>query len=109
MIYKGQMYIRIIAGAGLIYEGMKLIQEPISEGVENYIGYTICGVVFVLIGAFLLIRNLIRMLKKDYIDPLAASKKEEDQLEKEWNEDNESEMIEGEIENDEVCQVEDEK
>ena len=109
MIYKGQMYIRIIAGAGLIYEGMKLIQEPISEGVENYIGYTICGVVFVLIGAFLLIRNLIRMLKKDYIDPLAASKKEEDQLEKEWNEDNEPEMIEGEIENDEVCQVEDEK
>ena len=28
---------------------------------------------------------------------------------KEWNEDNEPEMIEVEIENDEVCQVEDEK
>lgn len=98
MINKGQMYVRIIAGGGLVYEGMKLIQEPISQGVENYIGYTLCGVAFVLIGVVLLIRNLARMLKKDYYDPMAAIKNQKDEIKEAWEsiEEEDQEALESE-------------
>ena len=73
MVPKSSLFIRIVAGAYVIYLGEKLINSSLADRPENYILYIAAGVIFALIGLYWLVGSGIKMVKKEYRD----EKKEE--------------------------------
>lgn len=49
MVPKSSLFIRIVAGAYVIYLGEKLIHSSLADRPENYILYIAAGVIFALI------------------------------------------------------------
>ena len=55
MVPKSSLFIRIVAGAYVIYLGEKLIHSSLADRPENYILYIAAGVIFALIGLYWLV------------------------------------------------------
>ena len=68
MVPKSSLFIRIVAGAYVIYLGEKLIHSSLADRPENYILYIAAGVIFALIGLYWLVGSGIKMVKKEYRD-----------------------------------------
>ena len=68
MVPKSSLFIRIVAGAYVIYLGGKLINSSLADRPENYILYIAAGVIFALIGLYWLVGSGIKMVKKEYRD-----------------------------------------
>ena len=68
MVPKSSLFIRIVAGAYVIYLGEKLINSSLADKPENYILYIAAGVIFALIGLYWLVGSGIKMVKKEYRD-----------------------------------------
>ena len=62
MVPKSSLFIRIVAGAYVIYLGEKLINSSLADRPENYILYIAAGVIFALIGLYWLVN--LRMRRK---------------------------------------------
>lgn len=68
MVPKSSLFIRIVAGAYVIYLGGKLISSSIADKPENYILFIAAGVIFAAIGLYWLVGSVIKMVKKEYRD-----------------------------------------
>ncbi len=68
MAPKSSLFIRIVAGAYVIYLGGKLINSSLADKPDNYILYIAAGVIFALIGLYWLVGSGIKMVKKEYRD-----------------------------------------
>ena len=91
MVPKSSLFIRIVAGAYVIYLGEKLIHSSLADRPENYILYIAAGVIFALIGLYWLV---IKMVKKEYRDDSIRGRMNESENETEEvkaTEENESE------------------
>ena len=64
MVPKSSLFIRIVAGAYVIYLGERLIHSSLADRPENYILYIAAGVIFALIGLYWLVGSGIKMVKK---------------------------------------------
>ena len=91
MVPKSSLFIRIVAGAYVIYLGEKLIHSSLADRPENYIA---AGVIFALIGLYWLVGSGIKMVKKEYRDDSIRGRMNESENETEEvkaTEENESE------------------
>lgn len=68
MVTKSQLMIRILAGGYLSYLGGKLLMDAVKERPDNYIIFALAGLVFLIIGIFLLGKSAIKLQKKEYED-----------------------------------------
>ncbi len=68
MAPKSSLFIRIVAGAYVIYLGGRLINSSLADKPDNYILYIAAGVIFALIGLYWLVGSGIKMVKKEYRD-----------------------------------------
>lgn len=68
MAPKSSLFIRIVAGAYVIYLGGRLINSSLADEPDNYILYIAAGVIFALIGLYWLVGSGIKMVKKEYRD-----------------------------------------
>ena len=68
MVPKSSLFIRIVAGAYVIYLGGRLINSSLADRPDNYILYIVAGVIFALIGLYWLVGSGIKMVKKEYRD-----------------------------------------
>lgn len=94
MVPKSSLFIRIVAGAYVIYLGERLIKSSLADRPENYILYIAAGVIFALIGLYWLVGSGIKMVKKEYRDDSIRGRMNESENETEEvkaTEENESE------------------
>lgn len=68
MAPKSSLFIRIVAGAYVIYLGGRLINSSLADKPDHYILYIAAGVIFALIGLYWLVGSGIKMVKKQYRD-----------------------------------------
>ena len=66
---KGRIMLMVIAGGYLAYLGGGLVTDAMKEKPENYILYTVVGVLFLIIGAACCLFNLKKYIKHEYRDP----------------------------------------
>ena len=87
MVPKSSLFIRIVAGAYVIYLGEKLINSSLADKPENYILYIAAGLCW-------LVGSGIKMVKKEYRDDSIRGRMNESENETEEvkaTEENESE------------------
>lgn len=61
-----------LAGGYLVYQGVTLISDVIEGKPENSLLFIICGAVFVVVGAYVLITKIRNILKMQQEEALAA-------------------------------------
>lgn len=79
---KGRIMLMVIAGGYLAYLGGGLVSDAMKERPENYILYTVVGVLFLVIGAACCLFNLKKYIKHEYRDPFKDAIEEEEAEEK---------------------------
>ncbi len=82
MAPKSSLFIRIVAGAYVIYLGGRLINSSLADKPDNYILYIAAGVIFALIGLYWLVGSGIKMVKKEYRDDSIMGRMNEAENEK---------------------------
>ena len=75
---KGRIMLMVIAGGYLAYLGGGLVSDAMKERPENYILYTVVGVLFLVIGAACCLFNLKKYIKHEYRDPFKDAIEEEE-------------------------------
>ena len=98
MVPKSSLFIRIVAGAYVIYLGERLIKSSLADRPENYILYIAAGVIFALIGLYWLVGSGIKMVKKEYRDDSIRGRMNESENEKSENETEEVKATEEPVE-----------
>ena len=93
---KGRIMLMVIAGGYLAYLGGGLVTDAMKEKPENYILYTVVGVLFLIIGAACCLFNLKKYIKHEYRDPFKDAI-EEDEASEEDAEPSKSDADESEI------------
>ena len=83
MVPKSSLFIRIVAGAYVIYLVGKLISSSIADKPENYILFIAAGVIFAVIGLYWLVGSVVKMVKKEYRDDSIMGRMKEAEGEKE--------------------------
>ncbi|MCI8561016.1 MAG: hypothetical protein HFH03_07860 [Dorea sp.] len=73
---KSRLYIYIIAGGFLAYNGFGLAKSALTQRPENYIVYSVIGVLFIVIGGFIAVKNVLKISRGDYIDPMESLEEE---------------------------------
>lgn len=86
MVPKSSLFIRIVAGAYVIYLGGKLISSSVADKPENYILFIAAGVIFAAIGLYWLVGSVVKMVKKEYRDDSIMGRMKEAEGEKESDE-----------------------
>lgn len=94
MVPKSSLFIRIVAGAYVIYLGGRLINSSLADRPENYILYIAAGVIFALIGLYWLVGSGIKMVKKEYRDDSIRGRMSESENETETEENEAEEPVE---------------
>lgn len=74
---KQTMIFRVLLGGVLAYTGIDLVKSALMEKPENYILFTLIGLVFTVIGAGWLITGYLKY-RKNPIDPMAEEEEEEE-------------------------------
>ena len=75
---KGRIMLMVIAGGYLAYLGGGLVTDAMKEKPENYILYTVVGVLFLIIGAACCLFNLKKYIKHEYRDPFKDAIEEDE-------------------------------
>lgn len=69
MSTKGRVVLMIIAGGYLVYQGVSLLKGAFVERPDNYLVFMAFGAGFLVFGGILLLLNLKRMIRHEYVDP----------------------------------------
>ena len=60
---KGRLVIRILAGGYLVYLGIRLTRDVLSDRPDNYVFLALAGVAFVVLGGIWFVRGLLNYLR----------------------------------------------
>ncbi len=69
---RSRLYIYILAGGYLAYTGFGLAKSALEQRPENFMLYLAAGIVFVVIGGFLAVKSIQKLIKNEYIDSSAG-------------------------------------
>ena len=67
---RSRVVFRVIVGGYLAYTGFSLVGNAMSDRPENYVLYTVIGILFLIIGVAWCASALIRFARHDYDDGL---------------------------------------
>lgn len=65
---KGRLVIRILAGGYLVYLGIRLTRDVLSDRPENYVFLALAGAAFIVLGGIWFVKGLLNYLRYDSVD-----------------------------------------
>ena len=65
---KSRLFIYIIAGGYVAYTGAGLVKSAVSQRPDHYMPYLVIGLLFVVIGAFFVIKSFLKLSRGEYAE-----------------------------------------
>ena len=66
---KNSLFVRILGGALLLYQGYTLLRSVLADRPENMMMFLVTSIVFIILGAYFMFIGCKKYIKHDYIDP----------------------------------------
>ena len=66
---KNSLFVRILGGALLLYQGYTLLRSVLADRPENMMMFLVTSIVFIVLGAYFMFIGCKKYIKHDYIDP----------------------------------------
>ena len=66
---KNSLFVRILGGALLLYQGYTLLRSVLADRPDNMIMFIVTSIIFIILGGYFMFVGCKKYIKHDYIDP----------------------------------------